>query len=91
MPKRYSIAEARNKLPRLIHRLGAHEHFVLTRRGEPVAVLMSLDRYRSFLEERPDFWQALQRFRAEARLEDDDQGLAEVFEGMRDPAPGRGP
>jgi len=89
MPERYSIAEARNNLPRLVHRLGQHRHFVLTRRGEPVAVLMSLERYQMMLEERPDFWQAVQRFRAGNRLAEHGNDLADAFEDVRDPSPGR--
>jgi prevent-host-death family protein len=64
MPRRYTIAEARSRLPAIIDEAEAGTDVELTRRGEPVAVVVSLreferlqgkrrhfaDAYKSFLE-----------------------------------------
>jgi len=64
MPKQYSIAEARISLPRIVDRAEAGFSIELTRRGKPVAVVISLpaferlqggrakfsDRYKNFLK-----------------------------------------
>jgi prevent-host-death family protein len=42
MPKRYSIAEARSNLPSIVGQAEAGREIELTRRGKPVAVLVSL-------------------------------------------------
>lgn len=44
-PERYSIAEARQMLPRLVHRVEAGKPVEITRRGKPVAALVSLEAY----------------------------------------------
>jgi prevent-host-death family protein len=43
MSKRYSIAEARNHLPAIVHDAERGKPIHLTRRGKPVAVLLSID------------------------------------------------
>jgi prevent-host-death family protein len=65
--QRYSIAEARSRLPSLVDEAEAGAEVELTRRGQPVAVLVShreferlrgkrslfSDAYRKFLEKHP--------------------------------------
>ncbi len=41
VPQRYSIAEARSRLPRIVDQAEAGVEVELTRRGQPVAVLVS--------------------------------------------------
>jgi prevent-host-death family protein len=67
MPQRYSIAEARSRLPSIVDQAEAGVEVELTRRGQPVAVLVSHreferlrgkrlhfgDAYREFLEKHP--------------------------------------
>lgn len=68
MPKRYSIADARTNLPSIVDEAEAGEEIELTRRGKPVAVVLSLreverlrgrehsafgDAYRRFLKAHP--------------------------------------
>lgn len=45
MPRDISIAEARNKLPALVHSVEGGPAVRLTRRGKPVAMLVSLEEY----------------------------------------------
>lgn len=88
MSRRYSIAEARHDLAAIVHELEGRDFIELTRRGEPVAVMLSLREYRRLVAGRDRFWDAYRAFRENvdlARL-----GIEpEVFEGVRDPSPGR--
>lgn len=87
MGKQYSIAEARNRLPAMVHEVESGQAVQLTRRGKPVAVLLSIDAYSRLSEARPDFWTGLQALRAGSDLSDLD--VDEVFAGVRDRSPGR--
>lgn len=90
MPKKKpavcSIAEARTSgLPALIRR-SERGPVQLTRRGEPVAMLLSLRDYEE-LSSGPSFVERIQRFRATHDLEALDAGSA--FADLRDRSPGR--
>jgi prevent-host-death family protein len=88
MPRSYSIAEARQDLAALLHRLERQPHIELTRRGVPVAVLLSMQEYQRLSAPKRGFWEAYQGFARDADL----PGLGiepEVFEGVREPGPGR--
>jgi prevent-host-death family protein len=54
-PKRYSIAEARSSFPTLVREAEAGLEVELTRRGKPVAVLVSRDRWDRARAHRPRF------------------------------------
>ena len=45
MAKRYSIAEIRNRLSEVVHEAEEGEEITLTRRGKPVAVLLSRQKF----------------------------------------------
>ncbi len=88
MPKRYSIAEARHNLAAIVHELEAQPVIELTRRGRPVAVLLSLEAYRQIRREPPSFWEAYTAYRATvdpATLADE----PDAFEAVRDSSHGR--
>lgn len=87
MPREFSIAEARNQLPALVHAVEKGPPVRLTRRGKPVAVLVSLQEYERLRPRRPDLWQAIEAFRQQTDLSDLD--VDEIFRGVRDPSPGR--
>jgi antitoxin Phd len=84
---RYSIAEARNQLPAIVHAAEEGSVAELTRRGKPVAVVLSIADYERLKRARPDFWRTLQEFRKSHALGDLD--VDDVFDGVRDRAPGR--
>ncbi len=88
MEKSYSIAEARDNLAAIVHDVEDASAVELTRRGRPVAMLVSVGEYRRLRGERKDFWDAYTGFRESVDLEALDIG-PEVFEGLRDPSPGR--
>jgi prevent-host-death family protein len=86
MATKYSIAEARHNLAAIVHELDKKEHIELTRRGKPVAVLLSIQAYRRLAEPKVKFRDAYRAFR-EAYPEPDIE--PDVFEGTRDRSPGR--
>ena len=87
MPRRYSIAEARSRLPAIIDAAEAGVEVELTRRGQPVAVVVSrreLDRLRGA---RRDFGDAYRTFLKKFALHD--IGLEEDLAMTRDRSTGR--
>lgn len=88
MAYRYSIADARAKLSGIIDQAEAGEAVELTRRGRPVAVVLSCAEYERLRSGRPRFGDAyrafLERFPlAEVGIDD------ELFAAARDRSPGR--
>lgn len=88
MEKSYSIAEARDNLAAIIHDVEETCAAELTRRGKPVAVLLSVEEYRRLAAGEKDLWDTYTKFRRRVDLRQLDIG-PEVFEGLRDPSPGR--
>lgn len=87
--RRYSIAEARNGLPRLVHAVETGPPVELTRRGQAVAVLISLREFEKLSGKQPDLWAAIETFRAETDLEELD--IDSLLDDVRDRSPGREP
>jgi prevent-host-death family protein len=88
MAKRYSIAEVRDRLSEVVHEAETGEKITLTRRGKPVAVLVSEHEFARLLGESQGFWEAYQKFRQEVGL--DRLGITpSSFRGLRDRTPGR--
>lgn len=87
MPQTYSIAEARDNLAKIV-RESESGPVELTRRGRPVAVLISLDDFERLQGRGENFWQRLVAFRKHARV--DRFGIDEdVFADVRDRDVGR--
>lgn len=63
--KSFSIAEAKNHLSKLVHDAEGGATVELTRRGEPVAVLLSIGDYKRLTADRAAFWDHFDRFRTE--------------------------
>jgi prevent-host-death family protein len=62
MSKCYSIAKARSNLPSIIDQAEAGQEIELTRRGKPVAVVVSLREPEKLRGERARFGDAYRRF-----------------------------
>ncbi len=62
MSRQYSIAEARSNLPTIVDLAEAGQEVELTRRGKPVAVVISLSEFARLRGERASFGVAYQRF-----------------------------
>jgi prevent-host-death family protein len=88
MSKRYSIAEARHNLAAIVHELEVMPHIELTRRGEPVAILLSIDEFRRLSANETRFWDAYVTFRDAVKLPELQLEL-EIFDGVRDRSSGR--
>ena len=88
MSRSYSIAEARDNFAAIVRYVERDSAVELTRRGEPVAVLLSIEEYRRLLAGRKSFWDAYSEFRDEVDLGELDIE-PEIFEGLRDVSPGR--
>lgn len=88
MAKQYSIAEARSNLPSIVDQAEAGQTVELTRRGKPVAVVMSLQEVERLRGGRISFGDAMRQFVAAYPLRelgvDDD-----VFVAARDRDAGR--
>ncbi len=88
MPKRYPVAEARSRLPRLLHEVERGSHVEITRRGEPVAVVVSVGEYRRLTAPSRGFAEAYAAWRQ--TVDPRDLALPEGWlEGLRDRSPGR--
>jgi len=86
--KQLSIAEAKNRLPSVIHYVEKGRYVELTRRGKPVAVLLSMQEYQQLSRQFTGFWHALLAFRQ--NIQDEAIEISDSdFEGLRDSSIGR--
>ena len=83
-----SIADAKNQLTRLIHQAERGEPVHLTRRGKPVAVLLSEDEYARLCQgqSQRNFWDLIVEMRSSPDFEPIDWTLEEV-DSWRDRSP----
>ena len=89
MAKQHSIAEARNSLPSLVRAAESGKAVELTRRGEPVAVLIGRRQYERLTLKYRGFSEAYGDFRREIDLEELAIDPDELFAGARDEIHGR--
>jgi antitoxin Phd len=88
MLKQYSIAEARHNLASIVHGLERTPLVELTRRGKPIAVLLSLREFFKLKTNDTNFWKSYSDFRSRHDL----AALnikPECWSGVRDQTPGR--
>jgi prevent-host-death family protein len=86
MESQYTISQAKNKLPAIVHSVEKGPSVKLTRRGRPVAVLLSITEYEKLSTKRKNFWEALTALRKQAGNVDISDG---DFEDLRDHSLGR--
>ena len=89
MVGRRSIAEARNSLPTLVREAEAGHAVELTRRGEPVAILVGRREFEQLVARRRGFAELYDSFRREFDLVEVNIDPAAVFDGLRDDTRGR--
>jgi prevent-host-death family protein len=88
MPKSYSVAEARAHLPEILDDVESGKEVRLTRRGRPVAVVLSPQVYEALRSERSNFGSAYRTFIS--RHKPETIALeADFFDSIRDREPGR--
>ena len=83
-----SVAEARQHFARLIKRAEHGNAIEITRRGKPVAVLLSASEYAAITGERASFIEAVTQVRNRMDVEALDIGDTD-FDDLRDRSPGR--
>lgn len=86
---RYSIAGLRAELAQALREAEAGEAVEITRRGEPVAVLLGREDYERLRLGGGDLWERLTRFRDEVDPAALDLDPDQIFSGLRDRSPGR--
>ena len=88
MQKQFSISEAKNSLPTIIHYVEKGPYVKLTRRGKPVAVLLSIQTYERLSRKYTGFWSAVSEFRR--KIDDEGIEISDMdFKGLRDLSAGR--
>ena len=88
--KRYSVAEARDQFTSLVHAAEEGRPIAVTRRGKPIAVLLSLAEYERLSQRQRGFAQLYQDFLQRNPDLGERAGDAEDWlRDARDPAPGR--
>ncbi len=88
MPEQYSIAQAKNKLTAIVHSVETGPAIQLTRRGKPVAMLVSVEEYERLVGQRKDFYEAMMAFR-QSLEKDGIEMSGEEFDDVRDGTTGR--
>lgn len=89
MSRKYSIAEARASLPTIIDQAEAGQEIELTRRGKPVAVVVSFRQFERLRGDRPRFGDAYKNFLKQYSLEE--VGVEDDFvASTREKGAGRG-
>ena len=84
----YSVAEARNHFAEIVHDLKHVSQVEVTRRGRPVAILISVEEFEKLRSGNVGFVSAYDAFRNTVDLTQ--AGIEpELFEGLRDASPGR--
>jgi prevent-host-death family protein len=86
--KKYTIAEARDHFAALVHKVEQGTSIELTRRGKPVAVLLSVKEYERLKSEKIGFWDAFIAFQNRVDLQKLDI-QPEIFSDVRDSSTGR--
>ncbi|MBS1829721.1 MAG: type II toxin-antitoxin system Phd/YefM family antitoxin [Acidobacteria bacterium] len=88
MASRYSIAQARAKLPAVVNQAASGMHVELTRRGQPVAVILSTQEFERLRGKQQHFRHVYQQFLDKYNLSE--VGLDPDFaSSLRDRNPGR--
>lgn len=89
MTERYSIAEARRNLPRLVHEAERGKIVELTRRGEPMAMLIGRRRFEQLASKHSSFAEAYRNFAESVDLGKLNLDPDQLFSGIRTDTPGR--
>lgn len=81
MEKQFTISEAKNRLTAIVHAVEKGPSVRLTRRGRPVAVLLSIEEYEALNRRRVGFWESLTALRQQTG----DVDISDAdFENLRD-------
>jgi prevent-host-death family protein len=84
MIKTYSIAEAKNHLPELIREAEQTGSVQVTRRGKPVAIILSTSEYERLKQRKINFRDAVSAFRRRLDREGIDLNPDDIYADIRD-------
>jgi prevent-host-death family protein len=88
MARSYSVADARANLPGILNDVEAGKEVQLTRRGQPVAVVLSVQKYEALRRHHASFAEAYREFIG--RHSPQEIGVEpDFFDSIRDREPGR--
>lgn len=88
MPRTFSIADARDHLAKIVHEAETGPPVELTRRGKPIAMIVSVREFERLAGARGSFAAALRRFRKKNDLRR--AGIdPDSFRTLREASPGR--
>jgi prevent-host-death family protein len=88
VPRTFSIADARDHLAKIVHEAETGPPLELTRRGKPIAMIVSVREFERLAGARGSFASALKRFRTKNDLKH--AGIdPRSFRKLRDASPGR--
>ena len=88
MTHQYSIAQARDRFTRIVQEAEAGEPIQITRRGKPVAVVLSQEAYQHLTSTQNPFGENLDSFRKTYQIEELEIDPDQVFD-VRDSTLGR--
>ena len=88
MSNQYSVADTRRDLPQILREVEGGAWVQITRRGEPVAVLISLSEYRRLSGEGGSFLESYKLWE-DATAAEDRAITADFFDELRERSPGR--
>lgn len=88
MTHQYSIAQARDRFTRIVQEAEAGESIQITRRGKPVAVVLSQDAYQHLTSTQIPFGSNLDSFRTTYQIEELEIDPDPIFDS-RDHTSGR--
>ncbi len=84
----YSIADARDNLAKIVHDAENGKQIEITRRGDPVAIVLSMQQYETLAGRKGAFWNRWKEFRKYLEREKITIS-ADPFQRIRDGSPGR--
>ncbi len=87
MSSQFSVADAKNNLPAILHEVEEGSPVEITRHGKPIVVIMSISDYQRLDGRRPDLVEAIREWRAGTEITDEE--IEQVFANTRDHSPGR--
>ena len=83
----YSIAQTRDKFASIVHEVEHLSAVEVTRRGKPIAMIISIAEYERLKAGKQNFWDACTEFRESINWDDVDIG-PETFAEVRDRSTG---
>ncbi|MBW4572611.1 MAG: type II toxin-antitoxin system Phd/YefM family antitoxin [Tolypothrix carrinoi HA7290-LM1] len=89
MPDQYSIAQARDRFAQIVHQAENGKPVEITRRGQSVAVVLSLSEYQRLIRENSKFGAELATFRQKYQISRLNINPDEIFDNVRDRTSGR--